>query len=173
MSNLTSELKTLSWGETPFDDMSREELLRHCQRFYAACESMVSCLAIIRAGDEYHRGKGNNPYWGPGGSGAHGLAQGEQALDAARVGIDSESIYRSFFRYARDLLFESKGEMRLGFDWYICETCKVMTGACGDERGTDRTGQSCSDTFRKCTGTIRRITWDDLKPLENAEVSDD
>lgn len=164
---MTKDERVLKWGETPFDSLSREELLRHCQRYYAACESMVSCLAIIKSGDEYHRGKGANPYWGFGGSGAHALEQGEQALDAARVGIDRESIYRSFFRYARDLLFESKGAMRLGFDWHICPICKVMVGPVGrrGEEAPSIIGQPCDGT-RDCKGVYRLITWDDLKSSE-------
>jgi hypothetical protein len=35
---MTDEAATrvLEWGQTPFDHLSREELLRHCQRLYAA-----------------------------------------------------------------------------------------------------------------------------------------
>lgn len=159
MSELDEDLRAIEWGHTPFDTLTPEELLRHCQRLYAACESMASCLAVSRVGDE------RSPYWGPTGSGAQALEQGEQALTAARAGFDRESIYRAFFRYARDLLFESKGAMRLGFDWRMCTVCGQMWGC---YQGGELTGKPC--TVKSCDGIYRPIEWDDIKPLSTVKA---
>lgn len=150
----------LEWGQTPFDDLSREELLRQCQRLYSATLSLTSTLLQARHGNE------RSPYWGPGGSGALALEKGEQALPAARGDFGGETIYRAFFRYADDLLFESKGAMRLGFDWHVCTVCKTMRGSSRPE-DANRVGQPCpSPSYQPCSGTLRLLTWDDLKPAE-------
>ena len=161
--HLTPEdVRYLRWGETPFTGLSPDELMRHCQRLYAACESMASCLAVSRAGSSEH-----NPYWGPGGAGGRALEQGEQALKAANAGIDKESIYRSFFRYARDLLFEPNGSTQIGFGWHVCSACGTMVGARGDKPG-ELIGRRCEWTT-DCKGELRLITWDDLKPRETGD----
>lgn len=153
-----SEERHLEWGQTPFDSLSREELLRHCQRLYSATLSLTCVVRMSRHGHE------QSLYWGPRGAGAHALEKGEQALRAAQGEFNGETIYRAFFRYAVDLLFESKGEMRLGFDWHVCPVCKRMTGSSNPEQA-ERTGQLCQEPFYlpPCPGVLRRITWDDLK----------
>lgn len=41
--------KHLKWGETPWDKLSREELLRTVQRYHSALSSLDSCLSMSRA----------------------------------------------------------------------------------------------------------------------------
>lgn len=141
-------VRSLKWGETPFDRMSREELLRHAQRLYAAAESMESEL------EAHQYGREESPYWAEGGAGWNALTQGSQAVAAASEGFDREEIYRMFFRYARDLLFDGVGNR-----WRICPKCRVMAGRAWN--GDSLTGAPCVSP--KCDGVLRKITWEDLK----------
>jgi hypothetical protein len=50
------EAKELKWGQTPWDDLPREELLRHIQRLYSALESARSMFQINAHG-------GSGRYW--------------------------------------------------------------------------------------------------------------
>jgi hypothetical protein len=150
---MSDDEQYLAWGQTPFDKLSRDELLRHCQRLYAACSAMHSDLSVMRVGHEHEI------YWECG-AGADAIEQGEQALAAVNKGFDKESIYRSFFRYARDLLFESKGKLHIGFNWFICDTCGIMRSFV-DKRPL--AGKSCD---AECPGVFRAITWNDLKPSD-------
>lgn len=157
----TQEPRRLEWGQTPFDELSREELQRQCQRLYAAAESLTSIVKMCQAGQEY------NLFWtrGPGG---RALEQGEQALEAARQDFHRGDIYDSFFRYACDLLFTPrKPHLRMGKEWVVCSQCAQMVGSLE----TNYSGRNCADVASwrpegqaPCSGVLRPLEWSDLAP---------
>ncbi len=159
----------LDFGQTPFDNLSREELIRHCQRLYAATESLTSAMAVQKCSDEL------SPFWTTG-TGGRALEQGEQALAAAQQGYDPSVIYRAFFRYARDLLFQDKPPIRIGHGWDVCPECGAMVSTMTD--GVRDTGKRCEEVWGAppisepmgggrsgCQGMLRPLEWADLTPV--------
>ena len=156
------EPRELPWGASPFDALSRDELIRHCQRLYAATDSLTALARQLR------EGYGAGPYWTEG-SGGRAIEQGEQALNAARQDYREGDIYYSFFRYARDLLFVARpGGPSLGGRWCVCPVCKEMVGS---PVGQSFEGQTCAEVIghlkdgQACTGVLRKLAWADLKPV--------
>lgn len=149
---MDKQLKVFEYGQSQFDEMSREELITHCQRFYAATKALVGVAEACRHGQE------DSPYWTIG-TGARGLAKGEQALAKSREGCDRESLYIYFYRYAVDLLFDPVPEFQIGFNWYICESCQSIIG-----RDDLKDGVLCRDVrFNSdCDGIVRKLQWSDL-----------
>lgn len=145
-------MKKLKWGQTPWDDKSREELLLDVKRMYGAITALNSVAHLCTAG------QGESPFWhAKDGSGRRALELARQVLEPIHKKYDSEDIYRCYFRYAYDLLFE--GEMGIG--WYVCDVCNRMIGRSYDGHGS-RDGEMC--LFPSCKGKFRKMTWDDLKP---------
>lgn len=149
--------RKLNWGETPWDDLSREELLREVQKLYSALDAARSVMTIVSK---------SNPsgFWRGTGSGRLAIEKCAQAQERARM-FDSESVYRSFFRYADDLLFEG-----MGCDWVVCDRCEGMWSNIAPE-GKDLVGEPCRNCDRKgIDSPLRKITWDDLKPKERTDA---
>lgn len=161
------ETTYLEYGLTPFDSMPQADLLLHAKRLYDACNSLRSVAQIISVNDD------SNPFWAHG-SGAKAIEKGVQACDAVEHGYSREDIYRSYYRYATDLLFESKGDLRIGFGWVVCTGCMEMWAA-GDHvsqqwkfsEGRPCTGWGHLPEDRTCKGVYRLLTWDDLKPVKD------
>lgn len=157
-----SRKKQLRFGETPFHKMTKKQLLIVACQMYAALSRTRSHVAMRKAADEYNGNIGG--YWGENGQGGIALAMAEQALYAAQAGYTSEAVYRSFFRYATDLLFDNS-KYKIGSGWMVCPVCGTMLGARGD--GTTVEGQICKDAFPiqkgECPGVYRPLTWDDLR----------
>lgn len=148
-------LKELQWGETPWDSLSREELLREVQRLYSAVQSARSVLAMLR--QEQRTG-----FWGWRGSGGTALDKAEQCVDRVETVFDRESIYRAFYRYADDLLFDCS-QHDIGFGWGLCPVCKITIGRGSD--GLPTAGRLCAEYLPKgCPGILRPLTWEDLQP---------
>lgn len=103
---------TLEWGETPFDDLDRGELLRLVQAYHMAAVSARSALAMLKQPNE------TSPYWGPDGTGGKALGHLEYLFRHIGYERHSEKMYRSFFRYAGALLFRglASREHRWGVD---------------------------------------------------------
>ncbi|SAL05959.1 hypothetical protein AWB81_07380 [Caballeronia arationis] len=78
------EPKKLEWGESPFDNMTREELIRHCQRLYMATQRLHDVADVFRTNHT------ENPFW-VSGRGARAFEMGQQALGAVTTGFDGES----------------------------------------------------------------------------------
>jgi hypothetical protein len=91
----------LQWGETPFDDLTRAELLRLVQAYHLALVSAGDALRQLCLQDPI------SPFWGADGQGGRALARG----DTLKALVDGESqeardrIYRQFYRAAAGLLF--------------------------------------------------------------------
>jgi len=83
-------MRKLEWGQTPWDQWTREELLYEVRRMYSALVSLTSAARV----DMY-----SDPYWTEGMGGA-ALEKTRQIFVSLHKQYSSEDIYRSFFRYA-------------------------------------------------------------------------
>jgi hypothetical protein len=146
--------RELEWGETPWDDMPREELLREMQRAYAAVNAARSVLGILQGPDP-------SAFWKPRGSGYRALAMCTAVTSRVEERFDSESVYRAFYRYAVDVLFAPE----LGFGWAVCENGH-MVGAGNDMRPPTKCFQ--------CKKPMRPIEWRDIeRPSPSSGNSDE
>lgn len=144
-----SEPIRLNFGQTPWDNLSREELLREVQRYHSALTSAASVLRLCNFASD------NHGFWTEG-SGGIAIEKAER-IKARLDGFNSESVFRSFFRYADDLLFEG-----LGDGWVACGQCEVLWSQMGP---VDPGPRYCNDCKRKgIESLLRPITWDDLRP---------
>lgn len=144
--------KHLRWGETPFDNLTRGELLRLVQAYHMALTSSSSVLRMSRINDETH------PFWGPGGTGGRALAEADCLMHLCRSdrgNADSEAIYRKFFRNAGSLLFPTVHGHDRFYDW-----------------GVDEKGEWCAPNPGEDRG-YRAVQWKDLHPsVEIATTSE-
>lgn len=143
----------LEWGETPWDGLSRETLLREVQRMYCALSASESALNICKMSEPGH------PYWTREGTGGRALSKINEITRPIRkrYGWDDSkagSLFRTFTRYANDLLFFHKSD-----SWVICIKCKCWLGRM--PRGNEGPIRECSF----CHKPTRPITWDDLRPV--------
>lgn len=147
-------MNDLHWGETPWDTLSRDELLREVQRMASALISSTSVLRMAQAVEK------TSLFYSPGGSGGIAVAKSEAALARLKPYGD-EAVYRAFFHYADDLLFDDPS---LGVGWAVCPVCGRMYGTTMDGRSS--VGRVCSEILGlgTCAGVLRPIAWDDLKP---------
>lgn len=143
---MNDDKPSLKWGQTPWDNMPREELLRHVQRLYSATLSARSALRLASHGER-------SGFWGRGGTGGGALAKCEHAMHEAAPDFFEEQgdLYDRFFRYAVDLLFPAG----IGFGWVI--------GACGHMFGGDQHGRTPTECHF-CKKPLRPLTWEDMKP---------
>lgn len=147
--------KRLEWGETPWDAMPREELLREVQRGYSALTAARGVLSMTKALDP------SSPFWiGPYGTGGRALAKCNAVVEPIEARFDGEDIYRSFFRYADDLLFGTE----IGSGWRVCPNGHMFASNL-----TDLSAETCSI----CKGAMRAITWADLAPKAAPDQSEE
>lgn len=166
---MSDEERQMNWGETPFDNLSKDELLRACQMLFSALGSVETVLRMTMC---------ENPdslFWANNSVGGATINKAQQALEKFSEGIDKDSIYRQFYRYADDLLFDCF-QARIGNKWVICDRCGRTIGA-GREMATalradnPLLGLPCKDSVLgqichkgdECDCTFRYLTWDDLK----------
>lgn len=163
------EQAELKWGETHWDNMTREELLRETQRMYVTIQSLYWLAKMIR------HSAGDTPFWGKGGTGGVAFEMGRQVLEPIwQTYDDSDPMYQGFFRYARDLLFEDTG-YEIGFGWAVCSECGVMLGKTAGSQSNRLIGKPCSESgFGKqgCNGTFRKLEWGDLSPEHKKDGGD-
>ena len=139
--------KELKWGETPWDNMSREELLREVQRMFSAVQSARNVMGMVRGPES------DSPYWQFDGTGGRAVEKCDQVINLVTDQYDPEALYGAYYRYADDLLFTG-----LGMGWAVCPQCGTLTGT-GRERES-AAGKPCF-----CDGTIlRALEWADLTP---------
>jgi len=163
---MRNKKKQLKWGETPFHKMDHATLLMSAIKMYW---SLNSCSGEVKKLKEMNKifGREEKPnlYFEKGGSGFNALYMADQALDPINREYESEDVYRSYYRYAIDLLFP---ECTSGL--VVCPVCGQMFGAYGDGR-TDE-GKVCGQKFKVrfstgCPGVFRKLTWKDM------EIKDD
>ena len=148
-------MQKLSFGTTPFDRMTKEDLLLTTKRLYSA---LVSTRYIL--GMDFVRDSGA-PFWTKG-SGFRALSRAEQALDPIHQQYSVEDIFRSYFRYADDLLFTG-----VGFGWVVCGKC----GRCVAKEAAveECIGKKCVDLIGldpSCDGVIEKLDWKHLIPAQ-------
>lgn len=144
-------MRELNFGQTPWDDCSREDMLRELQRFYSACLSMRSALALLQP----QHGPLCPPFWDLLGTAGRALAKGDQALE--KYEPMSEDIYRAFFRYADDLLFEG-----VGSNWRVCERGHMLARLPDEPPPTSCT--ICEHEMGRGPSPMRPLVWADLEP---------
>jgi hypothetical protein len=182
-------VKTLQWGQSPWDDLKREQLLRSIQQMYAAFAAIYSIH--LTEMDTYKLMHERNypvedpyqsPYYGKRGVGGAALEMCRQVLDplyakfGEGMGDDGKgkaNIYGLFYQFANDLLFENNGFQMIGHGWAVCPECGAMFGRKGN--GETAFGKPCSGNFGgklDCAGVLRPLTWDDLKPKEETNAGE-
>lgn len=134
--------RDLKWGETPWDHLSRDELLRRVQMYFSAVDSLRACMAVLRSSIP------ESPYWAPSGSGGNALAKGDAVVDQVYTEFDQEQVYRSFFRYADDLLFPGIAR------WKVCANGHMLAPG--------------GDTCRMCAEPMRPLNWSDMDVSQEA-----
>lgn len=146
-------MKELKWGETPWDNLSQEELLREVQRMFAALQAAKSVMGLLSV-------QSNSTFWSEHGSGGRALEFASQVIDPVYKEYDDESVYKSFFRYAVSLLFEVSDDEK----WIICPVCGGMWGG---RNAISYIGTVCSEhpmtPHNGCKGVFRWLEWKDLE----------
>jgi hypothetical protein len=142
--------ENLPWGKSPFDDMPHEELLFWARRMYVACEHARGALSNIESSMPP-----GHLFWSVGGTGGHALRMCTFVVKEVQRRFDHESIYRSFYRYAVDLLFPV--DLQVGRGWHRC-----LAGECDilvinyESKKAECPAHPGAET--------RAITWEDLSP---------
>lgn len=137
--------RKLEWGETPFDDLTRPELLRLVQAYHSATVAAHSVMAIQAE-------MAPQPYWADEGSGGRALRKAKHLLTLAGENDSDpagEKIYRSFFRTANPLLFPYLKEVDKWDDW-----------------GINDKGEMCAP--RRDEPGWRPIEWRDVLPVSRS-----
>lgn len=141
-------VKRLKYGQTPWDRLTKKELLLMVCRYHSALSSAASCLWMMHS---------ENVYWSVKGSGGRALAKADflRNISGEDSDLGAEKIYRSFFRYTDEVLFPGLALDTLG-PWQICDTCgamvKVIIGGSPSHFGST-----------KCSGHFREFRMEDIR----------
>lgn len=133
----------MEYGQTPWDNMTKEELKLEVFKLYKAAEEARSCLRILRCQDE------DSPFWTKG-MGFEAIDCTEQAM---KTGLslseeDRETLWKGFFRNALPLLFNIPN-----WQWMVCEKCKQWS--CNLDSKVDK-------CVRCDNEDLRPIRWSDF-----------
>jgi len=114
----------LQLGATPFDDLSREDLIRLLCAHHVALSHTVSTLKMIKANEEERMG-GLGPFWiGPQGYARRAMEKGEYLLRlVGGTGERARRIHESAMRYVRHLLFPREADVS---EIMTCDRCGVF-----------------------------------------------
>ena len=137
----------MKYGHTPWDDMSKEDLLLEVWRLYKAAESAKSCIELHKV---YNPMSG---FWSDEGTGGRALNMIDEAMSTVSKMPDNEreKLWYGFFRNALPLLFECA--KKSGWDWIVCEKCDCWTS-----------GKQSVESCIKCGNTdLRPIKWSDFR----------
>lgn len=145
---MSKRKKKVKWGETPLDRLTKKQLLTEANRMASALMAANGVLCQF-VGDTHH------PFWGSEGRGGRAIEKCAQAM-VLFEGYDAENVYRSYFRYCDDVLFDN-AKVKLGFGWHVCDLCGNMVA--GDHVEVDN---PCRD--HKCGGKLRKIEAIDIEP---------
>lgn len=135
--------RTLKWGESPFDGLTRAELLRLVQAYHSAIIAARSVMLIQAQAAP-------SSYWSFQGSGGRALAKANHLVTLSGDGgmnEASEKIYRSFFRTADVLLFPHLRDDRFS-NWGVNNKGEMVAPYNGMEG-------------------YRQITWSDVCPKDS------
>ena len=147
----------LSFGQTPWDNLSKEELLTEVQRMYSALNSAYTVLKMDKIRADL-TGDGTE-YYGPDGLGGAAYEKTRQIVEDVETKFSKDSIYRSFFRFADDFLFEKNGYHLIGSGWVVCDKCGLMSAVLESEL-KDVINKSCKgfNELSDCDGIIERLS---------------
>jgi len=126
----------LQWGESPWDDFTKEELLHELKMYYSALESargLIDSSMAIRDSIGKHTKRVINKY--------------HQVL----TGVTDTGAFKALFRYFDDVAFENLG----GGKWKICDYEGRMCKSLYEIEHMD-----CPN----CGHQMRDLRWDDLNP---------
>lgn len=149
-------MKQLRFGETHFDNLTRDKLLFEVRRMEHALVSAQSALRL--ASDP-------SPFWiHENGTGRKALHKVETALQRynALNNAAREQWYRRFHRYAGDLFFPPTRGPLGHRGWMICEKC-------GEMIANPIEGIPDDELCRRCKLPMRPLAWRDLEPKERPD----
>jgi hypothetical protein len=172
------EKKKLKWGQTPWDNLSREDLLKTIWRMWSVNNRLYrlwksaffnECLnayilkqAVFVETMNLDKFKCNTDepekfslFYAKGGCGGAALEMYRQVYQEVAENFDMNSL--TFFAYADDLLFERNGFDFVSGGWVICPKCHSMAG----RNDQSLVGDKC-DT-RGCDGVLRKLQMEDLR----------
>lgn len=152
-------MKELKWGETPWDDLTKKELLREVQKMYSAINSANSCLKLLSSNGM------NSSFWKTEGTGGHALNKCTEIINNLHENYSAEDIYYAFFRYVDDIFFEFKSD-----GWVVCNKCNKMVGSTRTKEKTiDNDGKKCTDVIpgKKCEGVLEKLTWKHMEKIND------
>ncbi|WP_240416589.1 hypothetical protein [Paenibacillus periandrae] len=158
-SNIVPVKRELSGGKTPWDQLFHEELLNNVQRMFASLNSVRGVMQSYKSTTIPLQGFDEHPFWGLDGGGGIAMEKVSQIIDEIYAMYNGDNLYRSFYRYANDLLFEPS-DYKISSGWHVCSTCRKMVE---DDRMILE-GQPCNNfTFsNNCDGTLRKLQWNDF-----------
>ncbi len=163
-------MKTLDYGESPFDRWTREQLVRFAQRSYYALSNARGALSLLQVGDA------GSVFWADQGTGGTAMAMADAVVrevgyDAEAGSEESENLYRMFYRPFGHLLFAdavtASGEPLFPVRW-VCDSCDVWREPYHPPPRDSPPGGSWRfhhDIF-DCPGIPRIMTVDDLPPIQ-------
>jgi len=156
--------RNLLWGKSPWDKITREDLLHEVRKGYAAVSSARRALAILSQRSEVQAN------WRESGTCGQAMAKCGKVIDAVERKNSSESIFHRLFRYAATLLFEESNR------WAICALCDKAAMEIDGEEIASMIGNPCQQVFvfssNECAGTMRWFGWCDFKePRELAHAN--
>lgn len=140
----------LAPGQSPFDHLSREELIRQCSMLYEAA-SGLSSVANMVASDR-------DPYWTKG-VGVSAQLRANEALEVAQNGFGVGEL-TGFYRNANGVLFTPTPKDPFCSVWSVCRTCHTMLGA---PIGVDMQVEHDQLMGDRCKGKMERYTWEHLR----------
>jgi hypothetical protein len=151
---MSSSKVALLSGQTPWQDMSREELEREIEKAYYAVTQAVSALKqISNFGATILPSEAGNPYWGPQGIPARAQDACEEVMAPYRAKYEDPEFYFGYFRYAAPLLFETERDM----SWAYCSACKTPWKRTNFDDTARMVGSECPT--QGCSGIVEWLGW--------------
>ena len=111
----------MKYGKTPWDNMTKDELLFEVWRLYQAAESARTCIKLHKIQTL------TSSFWSNRGTGGNALNRLDEAMETVSKLSDKkkERLWHDFFRNALPLLFKSA---KKGYwNWLVCEKCNCWT----------------------------------------------
>jgi len=169
--------RNLRFGQTPFDDLDRETLIRLLCTYHVALGTTRSALAIAREQSRETYG-GLGPFWaGPQGLARRALARADYLLGLVRGRggrREASDQHTAFLRHVDELAFPpDPADDRERHPTMTCERCQVWcrTLSGNDPRPFQGNMRLCGPDGRDCP-VHRSLTWDILRAgeIEPAEA---
>lgn len=153
---ITGKLKdpsAMEFGETPFDGLSREQLLVLLLKHQIAMDKLYNVVQSAK-GLLYGPAADKNPYWRQDGVGGNALAIADDVRGIYAKGQQQHSdMFYSFHRYAIGMFFP---EHRRGVaPWMKCDHCNCFTSVI-------KSGDAPPVCL--CGGTLSTYEMKDLRP---------